>query len=86
VEFISRQNFTVTVSDIIDQLYLDWIKRPANAGHQKSIKRFCQLFFLYCIRIKRRQKRLTAEGSSFNAPNIITVSNRERLTQLGYLF
>ncbi|HWR43769.1 hypothetical protein [Sporomusa sp.] len=86
VEFVSRQSFTTTAADIIDQLYLDWIKRPANAGQQKSIKKFCQLLFLYCTRLKRRQKRLTADGSSFNAPNTITLSNRERLTQLGYLF
>lgn len=85
VDFVCRQNFTVTAADIIDQLYLNWIKCPANAGQQKSVRKFCQLLFLYYIRIKRRQKRLTAEGSSFCAPDTLTVANRERLTQLGYL-
>ena len=86
VDFVSRQNFTITAADIIDQLYLNWIKCPANTGQHKSIRKFCQLLFLYYIRIKRRQKLLTAAGSSFYASDTITAANRERLTQLGYLF
>ncbi|QDR81015.1 hypothetical protein [Sporomusa termitida] len=85
VDFVSRQNFTITAADIIDELYLNWIKCPANTGQQKSIRKFCQLLFLYYIRIKRRQKCATAEGSSFYAPDTITLANRERLAQLGYL-
>jgi hypothetical protein len=85
VEFVSRQNFTVTAVDIIDQLYLDWIKRQANPGQEKSIRKFCQLLFLYCARVKRHPKRLTADGSSFYTPDSMTEANRERLKQLGYL-
>lgn len=85
VEFVSRQNFTATAADIIDQLYQDWIKRQANPGQEKSIKKFCQLLFLYCTRVKRSQRRLTADGSGFNSPDSMTAANRERLKQLGYL-
>ncbi|WP_094605059.1 hypothetical protein SPSIL_031050 [Sporomusa silvacetica DSM 10669] len=85
VEFVSRQNFTTTIADIIEQIYQEWIKCPLNPGQHKSIKRFCQLLFLYCTRIKRRQKMLIAEAGSFNAENVITVADREHLKQIGYL-
>ena len=86
VEFVARQNFTTTAADIIDQIYHDWIKHQANVGQHKSIKKFCQLLFLYNTRIKRRQKRLTADGSGFNTEDVITEANREHLKKLGYLF
>lgn|GEM_PF-1817600 len=85
IEFVSRQNFTTTTADVIDQLYQDWSKRYDSKGQQKSIKKFCQLLFLYGKRLSRRQKRLSADGTRFNATDVITVANRERLTQLGYL-
>lgn len=84
IEFVSRQNFTVTAADIIDQLHQNWIKRQGNPGQEKSIKKFCQLLFLYCTRIKRSQRRQTAEVGGFNSPDLITAANRERLKQLGY--
>ncbi|CQR74300.1 hypothetical protein SOV_24230 [Sporomusa ovata DSM 2662] len=85
VEFVSRQNFTTTIADIIEQIYQEWIKCPLNPGQHKSIKRFCQLLFLYCTRIKRRQKMLLDEEGSFNAENVITVADREHLKTIGYL-
>lgn len=63
VEFVSRQNFTTTFADIIDEIYHKWSKQQNNIGQEKSIKRFCQLLFLYGTRIKRRQKHITAEGA-----------------------
>ncbi|WP_425057701.1 hypothetical protein [Sporomusa carbonis] len=86
VEFVARKNFTTTIVDIIDQIYLDWMNCQTNAGQQKSIKKFCQLIFIYGMRLKRRQKRLTAEGSGFNSGSAMTDANREHLKQLGYLF
>lgn len=85
IEFVARQDFTVTAADIIDQIYLDWIKRQGNIGHKKSIRKFCQLLFLYCTRIKRRQKRATADGADFNAGDGITAVEREQLKKLGFL-
>lgn len=85
VEYVARQNFTTTAADIIDQIYNDWIKRQTNIGQHKSIKKFCQFLFLYCTRVKRRQKRLTADEASFYDGAVITSANRERLKNLGYL-
>lgn len=85
LEFITRQNFTTTVADCIEQIYQDWIVRQINAGQQKSIQRFCQLVFLYSIRMKRRQKHIPADNNSFNAEDAITPAQKEHLKQLGYL-
>lgn len=85
LEFITRQNFTTTVADCIEQIYQDWIIRQTNAGQQKSIQRFCQLIFLYNTRMKRRQKHIPTENNSFNAENVLTPAQREHLKQLGYL-
>lgn len=85
IEFVGRQNFTVTAADIIDQIYLDWLERQGNVGHNKSIKKFCQLLFLYCTRIKRRQKRTTADGADFNTGEGITAADREQLKELGFI-
>lgn len=86
VEFVARQNFTTTIADIIEQIYQEWIKRQAYAGQHKSIKRFCQLLFLYCTRIKRRQKGIIAEAGGFNDKSVISAVNHEHLKQLGYLY
>lgn len=85
VEFVARQNFTTTPAAIIDEIYQDWIKRQANIGQHKSIRRFCQLLFLYCTRIKRRQKRMSHEDCSFNTKSVISCANQERLKNLGFL-
>lgn len=85
IEFISRQNFTTTLADIIEQIYQEWLACPQNAGQHKSIRRFCQLLFLYCTRPKRRQKNLVTEADGFNAENVISLANHEHLKQLGYL-
>ncbi|SDE15831.1 hypothetical protein [Sporomusa acidovorans] len=85
VEFVSRQNFTATAADIIEQIYQEWASCQSNAGQHKSIKRFCQLLFLYCVRIKRRHKRLPGEESEFNAENVISTAEREHLKKIGYL-
>lgn len=85
IEFVARQNFTVSTADIIDQIYRDWIKRQENIGHNKSIKKFCQFLYLYCTKIKRRQRRTTPDEADFNIGEVITVNDREQLKRLGYL-
>lgn len=85
VEFVTRQNFTTTAADVIDEIYRHWLKQQNNIGQEKSIKRFCQLLFIYGARIKRRQKRFIAGDSSFNTGNAITPANQEHLKKLGFL-
>ena len=87
VDFVARQNFTTTIADIIEQIYQEWIKYEPNAGLHKSIKRFCQLLFQYCTRIKRRQKNsMITDEDGFNAENVISIKDREHLEKLGYLY
>ncbi len=86
LDFVARQNFTTTIADIIEQIYQEWIKLEPNTGLHKSIKRFCQLLFQYCTRIKRRQKNMIADEDSFNTENVISLKNRKHLEKLGYLY
>lgn len=86
IDFVARQNFTTTIADIIEQIYQEWIKLEPNTGLHKSIKRFCQLLFQYCTRIKRRQKNMITEDDGFNNENVISQENRKHLEKLGYLY
>lgn len=80
VELKSRQDMTSSSGEIITELYRQWILQPQTIGNQKSVKKFCQFFFLYWQKIKKRQaKRSMPLNNDISQPTLISEKDRKRL-------
>ena len=80
VELKSRQDMTASSAEIIAELYRQWNLQPGIIGNQKSVKKFCQFFFLYWQTIKRRQaKRSMPLDNDISQPTLISENDRKRL-------
>jgi hypothetical protein len=80
VELKSRQDMTSSSAEIITEFYRQWIARLQTVGNQKSIKKFCQFFFLYWQKIKKRQaKRSLPLHDDIIQPMLVSEKDRKRL-------
>jgi len=77
--YAARQNIFGSTGETISDVFKCWISHPEVIINEKSIKKYCQLLFLFWLKNKKQTKKHMPCDAEFMEPMLFSNMERQRL-------